>query len=239
MTDRSLSSSYSRPKKGRAILGWALLAVLLLWSGKHFAGYHFFARYEKLSATSKSIEQDFSALERDLKTAVRFSKNPEFFGELGQLYFKRALGENQSGSAEMRDRYCDQARQALTEQIMRNPADARGFYQLGLVMMLYNYPLLTYRDKGRIYLKRAVDLIPGDEYICANVIAIFISQWDELDAGERQTVFSQFVRERDYPASFLGDIQAKVIKNTGSDVKFKEALRQDPGIWEKLKKYFQ
>jgi hypothetical protein len=218
---------------------WGLLAVLLFLATKHYLGYYFFARYEKIREGAESIEQIFPVLERQLKSAAWYSNQPKFYRELGRLYFERAWSENQFGTPEKRDFFCGRAVEALREQIRRNPADADGYYHIGLVFLLYNYPLMTYRDQGRAFLRRAVELHPADEFISMNVCAMFIAHWDELGDGDKRLVWQQLKRDRYERATFLKKIMEKVVESLGSDEKFKEVLKLDPELWEEVKKYFQ
>lgn len=216
-----------------------LAVVLLFLAARHFLGYYYFSRYEKIRGGARSIEKNLPALENNLKRAVRFSKNPEFYKELGRLYLERAMGENQFGTPERRDFYCDRAVEALREQIERDPADAEGYYQAGLVFLLYNYPLMTYRERARIYLRRAVELHPADEFIGMNVCAIFLTQWGELNEQEKQIVRQRLKRDRYEKTAFFKKIREKVIESLGSAERFKEVLEQDPALREVAKKYFQ
>ena len=228
-----------RDQTCRILALWGLLAVLLFLATTHYLGYYFFARYEKSREGAESIEQIFPVLERQLKSAAWHSKQPKIYRELGRLYFERAWGENQFGTPEKRDFFCDRAVEALGEQIRRNPADADGYYHLGLVFMLFNYPLMTYRDQGRAFLRRAVELHPANEFISLNVCAIFVAWWDDLKEEEKQIIRRQLKRDRNDRTAFFKKIRDKVIENLGSDERFKDVLKLDPELWEEVKKYFQ
>jgi hypothetical protein len=224
----------------KKIASWLVVILLTFTAARHFAGYHFFARYERREdAIARGTEPDSSRPERDLLAAVRFSGNPVFYGEMGRFHLKRVYGALEAGSAEGADEACDRAAEALKEQIRRNPADSGGWYQLGMVTMLFNYPAMTYRIAGRAYLKRAVELDPGNEFICANVVSIFVGQWEELGPNEKSLVASQFRRRREYPGLFLREIQRQVLANAGSDRNLRAALDLTPELREGYIKFLR
>ena len=215
-----------------------VLAWLAVTAARHYAGYFLLDRFDRLAQAAEEADPG-TRPERDLLAGVRLSGNPGIYGELGRYRFIKALAAVRMGDGERADAECDRAHEAVKEQIRRNPADSRGWYQMGLVMLLYNYPALTYRVAGRTYLKRAAELDAGNEFICANVVSIFIGQWDELDPAEHALVSIQLRRMRDNPDLFVREIQRQVRENTGSDEAVRKAIDLVPEIKPRLLQYLR
>jgi hypothetical protein len=170
----------------RKIIGFGVAAALLVMSGGHYLGFHYYYEYQRERATAQSVERSFPALERQLNRAVAFSRNPRFLKELGRLYLEMALAENEFGTAAGREVFLERAQNALERAIRANPADGSAFFEMGKVYLLYNFPLLTYAEKGRVYLKRALELKPADEFLNLNILYIFLTQWDSLAEEEKE-----------------------------------------------------
>jgi len=168
-----------------------LIAALLALATKEYLGFHFYYQYKKEREEARSIEQAFSSLEKKLKLALKFSGQPLFFQELGRLYLEKAMAENEFGSPARRDEFLLKAEMSLKEQIRRNPVDARAFYNLGKIYLLYNFPLLTYADRGRACLRRALELKPADVFLNVNVIYMYLAQWELLTDDEKSFLARQ------------------------------------------------
>lgn len=189
------------------ILG-VFVALILALAIKEYLGFHFYYQYKKEREAARSIQQAFPQLESCLRKAARFSHQPLFYQELGRLYLEMAMAENEFGSAARRDEFLLKAEESLKEQIKQNPVDARAFYNLGKIYLLYNFPLLTYAEQGRRCLRRALELKPADEFLNLNIIYLYLAQWELLTDEDKQ---------------FLNH-QLKYIEARCSD--FKERLRR-------------
>jgi len=216
-----------------------MLVLLFFLSFQHYFGYHYFYKYKKARTEAESIEKSFPFLERNLKKAVWFSKNPLFYKELARLYLERAFGENEFGTGERRDFFCDLAREALAAETRRNPIDPFAYYEMGKVYMLYNYPLLTYAEKGRLYMRKALELRPADEFLSLNILYIFLTQWDALKEGEKAFIFEQLKRERKDKLQFLERLYRRWTKNAGNDLKIKEIISRDESLWLEMSRFFK
>jgi len=170
----------------RRVAGLAIAAALLVVGGRQYIGHYNYYEYKRERGAAQSLERSFTQLERCLKRAVAWSGNPRFLKELGRLYLDMALAENEFGTAAGRDGFCEQARNALERAIRENPADGSAFFEMGKVYLLYNFPLLTYAEKGRSYLRRALELKPADEFLNLNVLYIFLAQWETLGEVEKE-----------------------------------------------------
>jgi tetratricopeptide (TPR) repeat protein len=221
---------------GSAAMG-ALLVGLFAVAAAEYAGYHHFARYSATRAKVDSLKDNFAEMEKDMKTAIRLDHNPEFCGELGRLYLDRALAENGSANAEARDSFLDLAVASYAQAIKINPIDAQAHYDLGRVYMLYNFPLLTYAERGRRYFKRAVELDPSDEYMNVNVLYIYLTQWSSLGGEERDFLAGRLGDVLRYNANFIPRIRDMWKQNFGGTDKLKETLSAS-GHWPQLEKYF-
>jgi len=181
--------------RGRRSL-WRLLPglmalVLLLLTTREYLGFHFYYHYKKERESARSIEQAFTSLERKLLLALNFSSQPLFFQELGRLYLEKAMAENEFGSPARRDEFLLKAEKSIKRQIRQNPVDARAFYNLGKIYLLYNFPLLTYADQGRACLRRALELKPADLFLNINIIYMYLVQWELLTERDKEFLARQ------------------------------------------------
>ena len=220
------------------ILTGAVVLFLFLVCLKHYLGYYNYWQYKGFRENAESMEKGFPEMERLLQRACRFAKNPLFYKELGRINLEMAIAENQFGEEARRDAYLDQAGETLLEQIRRNPADALGYYRMGQVYMLYNYPLMTYMGKGRLYFRRALELDPSDEPSNLNVLYIFLTQWPYLTEDEKSFVFERLDRMAAANESFIRQLRNRWIENFGDEVLLKAALIENKNLWSKIDKYF-
>lgn len=212
-------------KRGRVVI-LGLAGMLLIMAGKEYLGYHYYYLYKSARVEAKSIEESFGRLEAALRRAVRFSRNPLFYKELARVYLEMALAENKFGAPERRDAYLDRAAEALREQVRRNPADAFAFFEMGKVYMLYNFPLLTYAHKGRLYFRRAVELRPADEFLNMNVLFIFLTQWDELEEVEKRFVSRQLAMMHENNSRFIPGLERRWKQNVGDMERLREIISE-------------
>jgi len=222
----------------KIIILFAIVHILFLVGFKHNMGYLNFDRYKGLRAEAESVEEAFPALEKHLKRAAKYSKNPVFYRELGRLYLEMAIAKHKFGEAAERDAYLDKAESSLREQIQRNPADALGYYRMGQVYMLYNYPLMTYMGKGRVYFRKALYLDPSDESHNLNALYIFLTQWQYLDEKEKSFVFERLDRMVSANESFIRQLRNRWIENFKDDALFKSILMENKSLWPRISKFF-
>jgi hypothetical protein len=221
---------------GRRVIGLLSCAALFAAALLVFFRAHRFSAYEDARAEAKSIESAFPGLESDLRAAARFPGHPAALGELGRIYMERALAENQFGSAEKREEYLDRARDVLKDQIRKNPLDANSFYRLGIVYTLYNYPLMTYAEKGWDYFIRALELAPSDEFLNVNGLYIFLTQWDGLDRKTQEFVRGRLREVADFNPAFILKIGDLWSKNFGNRDSLREILARDEKLWLRIKR---
>jgi hypothetical protein len=199
----------------RQAAGIGVAAVLLVLAAAHYLGYHSFYEYKRARAAAESLERSFPELERNLKRAVAFSKNPGFLKELGRLYLEMALAENEFGTAAGRDAFCDLARESLEKSIRANPVDGSAYFEIGKVYLLYNFPLLTYAEKGRFYLRRSLELKAADEFLSLNILYIFLTQWDLLAEEEKEFVGGRLKERTAMNEKFMDRLRQRWKENFG------------------------
>ncbi len=213
-------------KRGKLWL-WAAAALVLLGAAAaDYMGWHYFYRYQSERGRVRSIQAGFVRLEASLKQAARFSGQPVFWKERTRLYLEMAMAENEFGTPAERDAYLDEARESAGEWIRRSPVDARAFYEMGKIYLLYNFPLLTYADQGRAFLRRAVALKPADEFLNSNVLYIFMTQWNFLVQEEKDFVAAQWRLLTDNSTDFEDKIRRRWQENFKNTAAFDEILRQ-------------
>jgi len=215
------------------------LTALLCFCLTQYLGYNYFSRYKKLRDMPESPDRSFLSLERSLTRAIRFSKNPVFYYELGQLYLQWAYKENDLGLAGNRDQNLDKAIAAFCRGIGQNPIDAYAFNALGYAYQLYNYPLFTYMEKGRLFMKQALDLRPKDEFLTSNIMYVYLRQWNFLGEIEKKFVFNQLKREWKDPPYVFWPLRQRWIKDLGSLVEIRQILIQDPEFWSRYGRFFE
>jgi len=215
-----------------------IVLLLFVLAAKDYIGYYYFYKYKEARDQAQSIEKSFPELERNLKKAVRLYKNPLFYEQMSRLYLEMALAEDKYGTEEKRDFYLDQARESLIEQINQNPLDAHAYYDLGRVYLLYNFPLLTYAEKGRLYFRKALELKPADEYLNVHIIYIYLTQWESLNRPEKAFLFGQLGDVVKYNENFIPQIRDLWKQNYGDTEKLKDILSTNKDLLSKLSDYF-
>jgi len=209
----------------KKMIGFGVAAAMLALAAAHYLGRHWYYEYKRERAAAESLERSFPELERNLKRAAALSKNPLFFKELGRLYLEMALGENEFGTAAGRDAFCDLAREKLENSIRANPVDGSAYFELGKVYLLYNFPLLTYAEKGRVYLRRALELKPADEFLSLNILYIFLTQWDLLAKEEKEFTGGRLNEQAAANESFMDRLRRRWGENFGTAAGLEPILR--------------
>jgi len=215
-----------------------IVTALFVVAVRAYLGYHYFYRYAAGREEATNLEGSFGALEPELKRAVEFSGNPLFYQELGRLYLEMALAENKFGTPEKRDEYLELARESLEGFIRRNPLDAFGYYEMGKVYMLYNFPLLTYAVRGRDYLRKALEMRPADEDLNVNITYMFLVQWDRLSAAERNFVYDVVARNLETNANFFPRALALWTSEFKDSAKLKVVFSENSDLWPSVARFF-
>lgn len=201
-----------------------ILGVMLVLGIKEYLGFHYYYRYKSERQAARSIQQAFPRLENYLRLALRFSHQPLFYQEIGRLYLEMAMAENEFGSPASRDDFLLKAEASLKEQIRHNPADARAFYNLGKVYLLYNFPLLTYSEQGCRFLRRALELKPADEFLNINIIFIYLAQWELLTEEDKKFLSRQLKYIEVRSSNFREKLRRRWLENFPSANLLEERL---------------
>jgi tetratricopeptide (TPR) repeat protein len=198
------------------IVGLGLAIGLFIVAGRQFLGFHYLGLYRDARFRAKSVQSDFPALEGLLKEAVRASGRPEIIKEMGRLDVEMARAENDSGNAEKRDVYCDLAVASYTAVIARNPIDSYAQYEMGMSYLLYNYPLMTYADKAKLYFRKALELDPADEFLNLNILYFYLTAWDVLEGADREYAVDRLRRIRAADPAFMPQLEQRWKQQFGS-----------------------
>jgi hypothetical protein len=233
--------------KMKASLMLAGTAGLLFLAVKHNLGFLYLNKYEAarkaVAEGGQSLMSGFPEFERLLQKAGRYSNNPIFYREAGLLYLGMAAAENMEAGKEerdaRRDALLDRAREAFVEQIKANPADAQGYYYLGKVYLLYNYPLVTYGDKGRMFLRKTLSLKPHNLLFNQSVIFDFLLMWDGLTEEEKAWIMKWL---KTVWVTNAGAFYPELKKRWEKDIKnlaaLKAILHSDAAVWSTASRYF-
>jgi len=210
-----ISTGQRKPalKKILSILGLLIGLVALIASISFYLGYVNYYRYQEEKKSIKSLESDFESLEARLEQAVRFYPLPVFYSELGWLRLQRAMGEIEFGLPERSGQFLDSSREALKEAISKNPVDHSFFWELSKVYFLYNYPLLTYAEKGRLLCQEAVRRHPYNDFLLINVAIVFVEQWPLLESSEKDWLRDSLQRLIAVDSGFIKRLKNKWRQN--------------------------
>jgi tetratricopeptide (TPR) repeat protein len=223
----------------KRILLLAASAALFVFILIQFLSFVHFNRYKNLRSVQGNLEKNFPALEECLVKSIRYSRNPIFYYELGQIYLQRAYAENDLGQAEARDRDLDKASEAFRRGIARNPIDAYAFNALGYAYQLYNYPLFTYMVKGRANMQKALELYPKDEFLTSNIAYVFLRQWEFLSETEKKFIFTQLKRNWEFPEYVFRVLKWRWRDDFGNYERLNQILSQDSELWLRISQYFK
>ena len=205
------------PRPGiRGGIAAAVAIGLLIFAGRQFLGFHYLGRYTKARAEARSVQSAFPQLERLLKKAAGEAGNPEIGKTLGELYLDMARVESEAGNAERRDMECDQAVAAYTAAIAANPCDSAAHYEMGMTYLLYNYPLMTYADKAKLYFRKALELNPADEFLNLNILYYYLTAWDGLDDAEKEYAGGRVKKIRAADPGFMPQLEQRWKQQFGS-----------------------
>jgi O-antigen ligase len=216
-------TSGARPWK-TAVMGIAAFALLVV-ATRDFLGFHYLGLYRDARSRARSVQSAFPELEGLLKKAAGEAGNPEIGKTLGQLYLDMARVENEAGNAERRDMYCDRAVAAYAAVIAENPCDSAAHYEMGMTYLLYNYPLMTYADKAKLYFRQALELNPVDEFLNLNILYFYLTAWDGLDDAEKDYAGGRLKKIRAADPAFMPQLEQRWKQQFGSTAKLEEILK--------------
>ena len=225
-------------RKFKKIFHLSAAFLLLVFATKEFLGYHYYYRYRALRKTASSIEGSFPDLEKTLKKALKFSKNPLVFKALARIHLEMALGENEFGSPEQRDVHLDFSQEYLLKLIGRNPIDPFAYYEMGKVYMLYNYPLCTYLNKATVFFEKSLELKPADEFLNSNISFMYLTKWDMLSIEDQKFILKTIGQFWEKSESFILQLSARWEKNREDPDRLKDIFMSDRDLWLKIRKYF-
>lgn len=191
-----------------------------------YLGFLNFSQYQGERQKIRSLERDFPRLERKLEMAIKFYPLPLFYEELGKLRVERAMAEIEFGSPEKSEPYLDQAREALEKAVSGNPINYSSFWELSKVYFLYNYPLLTYAEKGRNLCREAIKRHPYNEFLNLNVLIIFFEQWPLLNQEEKDWLKAQLVFVQAVDSGFLTQLKRRWQQNYRETSSLEKKLKE-------------
>ena len=114
---------------------------------------------------------------------------------------------NEAGRDEDRDTFCDRAVASYGRAIAANPIDAATLYETGTAYLLYNFPLMTYQDRAKVYFRQALGAKPADETINLSPVPLFHLVADPRGRREglcRRTYRAMLARDPAFPAKLEG-----------------------------------
>lgn len=199
----------------KKILGLVAAVLGLGLATSEYLGYKYYFKYRQLRLEARSLESAFPELEEALKKALFLRGERPFFRELSRLYLERAIGENEFGQPEKREAFLDLARQATARWIRSFPADGAAYFEMGKIYMLSNFPVLTYARRGREFMRRALELQPSSSFLKLNILYIFLTQADDLEAGEKAFLLTRLEPELKSNPPFLTELRRRWKENYG------------------------
>jgi O-antigen ligase len=223
-------------RKGLSLLG--SVALLTLSSIVFFRSEQE-RRFQALKAKADNLALNFPALVEPLTRAVGWGGIPVYDRELGQLYLEKALSLIPSGGGSEMDAYLLKAEEAYIRGLRRNPLDALLYGGLGMVYQHLNYPLFTYQEKGRRFLRQSVELRPANMAFSDEFLYAFLRQWGDLRESEKSFVFAQVERKWMYPYFLVSRWRERWIREFGDDSRLKEIFSRNLSLWPKIRAYFQ
>lgn len=209
----------------KAAVGAAAAVGLFVFAGRQFFGFHDLGLYRDARSRARSVQSAFPELEGLLKKAAGEGGNPEIGKTLGELYQDMARVENEAGNTEKRDMNCDRAVAAYTAVIAENPCDSAAHYEMGMTYLLYNYPLMTYADKAKVYFRKALELNPSDEFLNLNILYFYLTAWDGLDDAEKEYAGGRLKKIRAADPAFMPQLEQRWKQQFGSLAKLDEILK--------------
>ncbi len=138
-----------------------------------------------------------------------------------------ARAENDAGNPERRDLFCDRAVAAFADVLDCNPTDAYTHYEMGMTYLYYNYPLMTYVEKAKIFMRKALEVKPCDLFLNVNILYLYLTWWDQLTDDEKAYVLGQVRRIRDSDPAFMPQLEERWRQTFGSTPALDSILGSD------------
>ena len=201
---------------GKAAAGTVLAAGLLVFAVREFQGFRYLGLYQEARREARSVQSDFSELDRLMREATWWSADPVIMRERGRLEVEMARAENEAGNNEGRDVHCDRAVASYGAVIARDPIDSSAHYEMGMTYLLYNYPLMTYADRGKAYFRKALELNPMDQFLNLNILYYYLTAWDGLEAEERAYAVARVRKIRSADPAFWPQLEHRWRQQFGS-----------------------
>jgi O-antigen ligase len=214
--DAGLSREAVRSGAWRAPAGAVLAVTMLVFATREFLGFHYLGLYRDARSEARSIQSEFTELEGLLIKASGWSKNPEIAKEMGRLEVEMARAENESERPEKRDALCDLAVANYTAVIARSPIDSFAHYEMGMTYLLYNYPMMTYADKAKLYFRKALELNPADEFLNLNILYFYLTSWNGLSDEEREYAGGRLRKVKAAAPDFMPQMEQRWRQQFGS-----------------------
>ena len=228
---RKNGDTYPRYMSPLKALGALLLAVALFVPAvRDYAGFRHLAAYRTARSEARSVESAFPALEARLEKAAASSPRAVFDVELARLTMEMARVANDAGRDEDRDALCDKAVARYGRAIAANPIDAAVHYETAMVYLLYNFPLMTFQDRAKVYFHQALVLKPADETINLNVLYLYFSWWPTLEIAEKAYAAGLYRAMLVRDAAFPVKLQARWTRSYGSTERLDAVLAELPPV---------
>jgi tetratricopeptide (TPR) repeat protein len=204
------------PSLWKTLVGAVLAVALLFVACRQFLGYYELGRYKAARESARSIQADFGTLDRLVTKAAGAWPNAGIEEEAGRLCVEMARAENEAGEAMARDKLCDEAVARYTAVLRMSPLDSSADYEMGMTYLLYNYPLMTYADKAKLYFRKALEINPSDEFLNLNILFFYLTSWQGLTGDEKDYAADRLRRLRAADAAFMPQLEQRWRKQFGS-----------------------
>lgn len=216
------------------------LLFLIYYETRSYAGYYYFYSFKRfLEKFEGKYEERVKQGENLLKNAINLKNDPQIYKSAGEFYYEVAVKENELGNKEKREEYIDRSIECFKKSINLAIVDPFSYFGVGKAYLLSNFPYATYRDKTKIYFRRAVELTPNDDYILLHTLRLFLSDWRFSSEDEKK--FSMEMIEK---ALSLDKKNAfKIFKwwkefSIDKRILEKEIVKEDPFLQDYFKKVF-
>lgn len=228
-----------KSRKILRIIVMVFLISLTFYEAKNYAGYYYFYNFKRfLEKFEGTYEERVRRGEELIKKAFNLRKDSEFYKTAGEFYYEIAVKENELGNVEKREKDIDRSIECFKKAIKLAIVDPFAYFGTGKAYLLSNFPYATYRERTKIYFKRAVELTPNDEFILLHTIRLYLSDWIFNSEEEKSFTLTMIKKILTLNKSHANQI-FKWWKEFSLDKKIleKEIVNNDPFLQDCLKKY--
>ncbi len=204
----------SKPLASIALAVFAL--ALLVVAALRYRGYYYLGRYNAARSAARSVQADFGKLEPLARKAAASWPNAELEKDAARLYFEMARAENDSGGTVARDKSCDRAVARYVAALRLDPLDSFVDYEMGVTYLLYNFPLMTYADKAKLYFRKALELNPSEEFLNLNILNFYLTSWSGLTDSERAYAAGRLRAVRAVDPAFVPQLEERWKRQFGA-----------------------